>query len=166
LHSAFSNAFLFIKIQKRKGNEKGFGGETKPKKTPEKEKELEERKEKRKSTEKLTAIKKAAVVAPEKKITESRSETLKRVHCTVFMGGSILMFCLNGLPLAELIAKWDRPLTQLSVHADLPRIVNKVVVINKKTGPPTVWPLTDEMPSSSLHSIRGFVESLHRYASS
>jgi len=158
------------KIQKRKGGEKLPGDGSKGAKDKQKEKEKEpEGKEKRKSTDKLAA-KKAAVINPEKKITESRSETLKRVHGSIVFH-FVVVVMLFYLTVAffpalagELIAKWDRPLSQLSVHADVPRMVNKVLVVNKKTGPPTVWPLTEEMAPSSLTSIRGFFESLHRCA--
>lgn len=63
------------------------------------------------------------------------------------------------------MAKWERPLAQVSVHADVPRMVNKILVINKKTGPPTIWPTNGGVASSSLTSIRGFFESLHRFDS-
>lgn len=66
------------KIQKRKASEKSSGSSEKRSI----KKESSSDKEKRKSLDKVTP-KKAAVTMQERKITESKSETLKRVHGTL-----------------------------------------------------------------------------------
>lgn len=105
-----------------------------------------------------------------KKIAESKGATIKRVHGALLFRRSLILTSSG-----ELITKWKRNLDQLSVGADVPRMVKKILVyplfsvlsfnlevVNKSMNPPMIWPPSGETASSSMASIAGFFRSCLR----